>query len=111
MTGANMETTYASINLYKDYLEKDENWAQTAHELFETQKMLEYFKNEEKRLKEELKSQSGDTNCHGGDYYFRCDVRKGNVDYGRIPAIESMSDEELDSYRKKDSHTWKLSKK
>jgi len=99
------------IKLYKDYLEKDENWTKTAHELFEVQKMLEHFKNEEKRLKEELKSLSGDTNCHGGDYYFRCEARAGHIDYYRIPAIKAMSDEELDSYRKRGISVWKLRKK
>lgn len=38
----------------------------------------------------------------------REESRKGSVDYGKIPAIKAMSDEDLDAFRKKGSISWKI---
>ena len=103
-----METTYASINLYKDYVERDEKWAELAGQALETQRLAKYYTDEAKKLIEALKDASGDASCHSGDYLFERIVRKGSIDFMAIPELQNR---DLEGFRKEDTYAWKLSKK
>ena len=99
------------INLYKDYTERDEKWAEVAHQLYEIGKIKDYYSDEHAKLLKNLKSLSGDTSSHGGEYYFKKEERTGSVDYKAIPAVATMSDEDLDVFRRRGTAAWKINKK
>jgi len=99
------------INLYKDYTERDAEWIAIATHLHQAQKMKEYYSDEYAKLLKSLKSLSGETSSHGGEYYFKKEERAGSVDYKSIPAVAEMSDEELDVFRRRGTAAWRINKK
>lgn len=99
------------INLYKDYAERDEKWAEIAAQLYEAQKMKSYYSDEYANLLKNLKSLSEDASSHGGEYYLKKEERAGSIDYGSILAITEMSNDELDQYKKRSTYAWKINKK
>jgi len=103
--------TKIDVRLYKDYKEKDEEWTTLAAKAYETKKMAKHFSDEAASLLNKLKSLSGDTSCHGGDFVFKKDIRMGAVDYMSIPAVSAMDPIERDKYRKPESCQWKLERK
>ena len=109
--GINMETKTVDVRLYRDYKEKDEEWTTLAAQAYETKKLAKHFADEAASLLNKLKSLSGDTSCHGGDFVFKKDIRMGAVDYMTIPSVSAMNAQELDRYRKNSSCQWKLERK
>jgi len=96
------------INLYKDYAEKDDRWAELAGQTLKAQRLVKYYTDEARKLIEALKDASGDMSCHGGDFLFERMVRRGTIDFMSIPELQ---DRDLEEFRKPDSCAWKLSKK
>lgn len=76
--------------------------ASQAYELGQQRKKLEQ---EEKKLRDQLMVLSeGKTRAEGG-YIFIKEVKKGNIEYSKIPLLSSM---DLEIYRKPDVEAWKL---
>jgi len=92
----------------KDYVEKhDEEWFEVASSWVSCQENLNNWKEKEERLRNQLISMTEDKNCFGaGVKISRC-VRKGTVDYNRIPELKDI---DVNQYRKPDSQFWRISK-
>lgn len=97
-----------TIDLYKDFAEKDDRWAELAGQALEAQRLAKYYTDEARKLIGALKDASGDTSCHGGVYLFERIVRRGTIDFMSIPELQ---DRDLEKFRKEDTYAWKLSKK
>ena len=78
-----------------------------ATELWEIQKIRKSYEEKEEQLKQQIKSICNDENYSAGGFTYSYIIRKGNVDYSRIPELKSIN---LDDYRKEDVKQWKLSK-
>lgn len=84
----------------------DPQWevkAERYKELAQASKLIEA---ELKELKADLVSMSDNRNCTGAGIKVQKIIRKGNVDYSRIPEIEGIN---LEPYRKEPITMWKIS--
>lgn len=92
----------------KDFIQKkDSAWRVTVAELQYASENLKKWEEKEKGLRESLILQSGNKNCMGFGVKLSKIVRKGNVDYSKIPEIQSI---DLDKYRKEPSECWRITK-
>lgn len=85
---------------------EDEEWNSIAQLYIETKSQIESLEEKERLLRERLISIAGERNVQGcGIKLFRM-MRKGAVDYTKIPELKDVS---LDKYRKKPTDFWKIS--
>lgn len=77
-------------------------WLELATRLLE----IKSIKAEEDEIKKELIAIAGGQNSRGGGIQLTKCVRKGNVDYGKIPELQDV---DLESYRKKTIEYWRIS--
>lgn len=90
----------------RDYeLKEDDIWHATASQWLSISKELQALEKKEKELRELLISQSHNTSSMGGGVRVSRIVRKGNVDYAKIPELQSVN---LERYRKNPIETWRI---
>lgn len=97
----------------KDYrVKNDDLWnhvAQKWHPVYNKRKELELqlkeVEEEEKKIKDELISLANNKNSMGAGVKLCRIIRKGNVEYAKIPELETVN---LEAYRKDPIETWRL---
>lgn len=88
-----------------DYRERDEEWHKHASYLLEIKNKRKILEKEEKDAEKSLRLMSEGKSSFFGDLRYTCGVRKGYVDYSKIPQLEGVN---LDVYRKTSSSVWTL---
>ena len=83
------------------------NRLEKAKELYRTQVKRKHYERLEATLIDELKYLCKGRDFSEAGYSFNRIERKGAVDYGMIPELESV---DLEQYRKETIEYWKLSK-
>lgn len=87
---------------------KDINqWIEVAESLYATKQQLKELSDKAMALAEHLKVLSKNKSTLHQDYRFVLQLRKGPVEYYKIPELRSI---DLDDYRKDNIVTWKLDK-
>lgn len=93
----------------RDYVERDDTvWISTASEWQEIQRQLEELKAKEKAHREQLIALASDHNTKGAGIRVQKVVRRGSVDYKKVPQLEGV---DLDKFRKAPVETWRLTAK
>lgn len=91
----------------KDFVIRDSEWEKIAYSLWE---LKESKKEIDAQIKEQellLQSLSEDRNSRSAEYRYTLSERKGSIDYAKIPELKSL---DLETYRKKSSKVWRLTK-
>lgn len=92
----------------RDYQEKtDDVWGEAASEWMKIQKKIHLLESVEKKLRDTLVSMSGGKNSRGGGVRVAKSIRKGTIDYTKIPELEEV---DLDVYRKEPIEVWRIIK-
>ena len=90
----------------RDYQTVDSpEWLNIASKWKHVTSQLSALEAEEKKLRESLISLSGNQNSKGGGIAVMKGMRKGSVDYKKIPELRSLN---LDAYRKESISYWKI---
>ena len=90
----------------KDYQEKcDKDWLETVQLYRQSSLELKEAKERENLYKEQLIKMSGGRNCRGGGIKLQKIIRKGSIDYSKIPEITSL---DLEKYRKDSISSWRI---
>lgn len=91
----------------RDYVEiENPQWFELATRWKQVSSQLEILEREQKKLRENLISLSGNQSSKGGGVKVARFLRKGLVDYGKIPQLVGI---DLEKYRKKPVECWKIS--
>lgn len=93
-------------SLYTNYKERDESWIQSAKDLAKAQLARKLAEQQEKKCAERLKELSQLLPSRGGGFVYDYIMRKGSVEYDRIPELKDVN---LEIYRKDSVEVWKLS--
>ncbi|MFI5332589.1 MAG: hypothetical protein ACHQVS_00640 [Candidatus Babeliales bacterium] len=88
------------------YVERDSAWIETARNMAKWRAARMEAEKQEKMYSDILKTLSHGAWSKGGGFVYDFIVRKGNVDYGRIPELRGV---DLEPYRKESLEVWKLS--
>jgi putative phage-type endonuclease len=89
-----------------DYIERyDELWEIYASQYKSVNQKMKELELQEKELREELISLSGQSNSKGAGISLCQIQRKGNVDYSKIPELKNV---DLEKYRKPHSSSWRI---
>lgn len=89
-----------------DYLERnDEIWEQCASQWMSITSQIKDLEKEEEELRKQLIFLSGESNTKGGGISLCQVIRKGNVEYAKIPELKGVN---LDQYRKGSISSWRL---
>jgi putative phage-type endonuclease len=99
----NLEPPCMSENDYS--LREDEEWLQKVNRFSETQKMIKQIENEQEELKMWFIQQSPGTNMKGGGLSMTKTVRRGSIDYAKVPEIKNVN---LEIYRKPPIEYWRF---
>ncbi len=90
----------------KDYIERnDSQWEQCAQRWRVVSSSLKDLEKEEEELRKQLIFLSGETNTKGSGIFLSQVLRKGNVDYTKIPELKNV---DLEKYRKGTINSWRL---
>jgi putative phage-type endonuclease len=91
----------------RDYhIKSDDIWTSTAGKWLSISQQLKEIEMQEKNLRDQLISLSDKKNSIGGGIKLCKSLRKGNVEYNRIPELNTI---DLDVYRKEPSEVWRIS--
>jgi len=91
----------------RDYQsKKDDLWLEASSEWKVISKQLKALETKEKELRDNLIAMSNKQNSIGGGVKLTRSLRKGNVDYSKIPELELI---DLDGYRKDPIEVWRIS--
>lgn len=89
-----------------DYIERnDDIWQQCASRWKSVTNSIKELEKEEEELRKQLVFLSGESNTKGAGISLCQVVRKGNVDYSKIPQLKGL---DLDIYRKSASSSWRI---
>ena len=88
-----------------DYYPMDADWADKARMLDEINESIRVQQQLADEIKAELVSLCAGRNAIGGNYMLSSVTRKGSIDYGNIPELQSIN---LDQYRRPDTQYWQL---
>lgn len=89
------------------YIERqDEIWENLSYRWKSIKKRKKEIEDEEEAIRQELMKESGKVNTQGFGLSFANIVRKGNVDYSKIPNLIGV---DLEQYRKPSSTSWRIS--
>lgn len=94
-----------SLELYPDHKERDQEWIRIAQECRKIQEVRRSIEEKESLLIAQLKLVSKGMNSKGGGFIFTKTLRKGSIEYNRIPELKGI---DLESYRKAQVESWKL---
>jgi len=84
---------------------EEETWLETSQKWLTIHEQLETLGNEEKALRKSLIQMAGAHNAIGGGIRVTRSLRKGNIQYGKIPELQDL---DLEQYRKEPSEVWRL---
>lgn len=88
-----------------DYRERDKEWYKHASRVLELKERRKTLEKEEKEAEEALSTMSQGQNSFFDDLRYTGSIRKGSVDYKKIPDLEGIN---LEAYRKPSSSMWTL---
>jgi len=89
-----------------DYLERsDELWQSCANRWKSVSDAIKELEKEEDELRKQLIFLSGESNTKGGGVSLCQIIRKGNIEYGKIPQLKGV---DLEEYRKAPIHSWRI---
>jgi putative phage-type endonuclease len=90
----------------RDYIERsDPEWFEKAQEWHRINRQLKVLEKAEDKLRQDLIELAGGKNCKGAGIKISSSVRRGNIDYSKIPDIANI---DLDKYRKPKTVVWRL---
>ena len=90
----------------RDYVEHDDKeWSMLAFELKHTLANIKVFEQREKDLRNQLIQLSEGKNSIGCGIRLTRFIRKGNVEYAKIPALQGV---DLEQYRKPPIESWRI---
>lgn len=90
----------------KDYVERnDSEWEDCAERWKRISASIKELEKEEEELRKQLIFLSRETNTKGSGIFLSQVLRKGNVDYTKIPELKNV---DLEKYRKGDINSWRL---
>lgn len=90
----------------RDYMRKDDlEWSHQAGQYYNAKQNIKYWEQKEKECKQELIRMAEDKNCSGMGIRVSKIIRKGNIDYSKIEALEEL---DLEQYRKKPTIYWSI---
>jgi putative phage-type endonuclease len=90
----------------RDYeIKEDENWQSTAQQWLSVSQQIKSLEEQEKQLRELLILQSANGNSMGGGVKLTKMMRKGSVDYAKIPELKGVN---LEQYRKSHVECWRI---
>jgi len=87
-------------------LQDSPEWTQIANQWTSVKRLLKKLQDDEENLRDMLIQLAGKSNTKGAGISLCKVVRKGNVDYSKIPELKNV---DLERYRKGDSEYWKIS--
>jgi putative phage-type endonuclease len=90
----------------RDYMERDEKWYEQAKKLKEIKALKKEIESKEKEQEKILREISGEKPSFFKDLKYFYYMRKGAVDYSKIPELAGV---DLEPYRKKYSTVWRIS--
>ena len=88
-----------------DYRERDKVWYKQASRVLGIKQQLKTLEKEEKEAESALRTMSQGQSSFFDDLRYTSSIRKGNVDYKKIPELEGI---DLEIYRKPSSSMWTL---
>jgi len=88
-----------------DYRERDKEWYKHASRVLEIKERRKTLEKEEKEAEAALRTMSDGKNSFFDDLRYTGSIRKGSVDYKKIPELEGIN---LEIYRKPSSSMWTL---
>lgn len=80
-------------------------WHTLSKSYLETKRQLEYFEEQEREIRERLLILSGRSNALGGGIKLTKVVRKGPIEYQKVPQLEKV---DLEPFRKPPIETWRI---
>lgn len=87
-------------------VQQNEIWIKKAQEVFDLQQKRKMLEEAEDMARNELKELTGDVDSYGGGFKYESTIRRGSVDYSKIPQLKGVN---IDIYRKENVIMWKLS--
>ncbi len=84
---------------------EDPEWFLYAQQWTEAKQQLAYWEEMEKRWRKQLIEMAGESCAEGACVKVTKYIRRGNVDYGAIPALKDM---DLNEYRKPSTIAWRI---
>ncbi len=84
----------------------DDVWIEVARRYAALDARLSVLEKEKDSLRDTLITMTGDRNSEGGGVKVSRVIRKGNVDYSKIPELKGV---DLEEYRKEAIETWRIS--
>jgi putative phage-type endonuclease len=92
----------------KDYQYMDhQEWTDISKEYLKVKFDIQSLQQKEENLRKRLIEMSGYRNCIGKDIKISKYIRKGNIDYSRIPELKVLN---LEDFRKSPVETWRIDK-
>lgn len=94
-----------------EYEERDyhkinnDQWNSVAKEFLEAKRDLSWAKEREDMFKKQLIDMAQEKNCRGGGIMLKKIMKKGNIDYGKIPELKDV---DLENFRKTPSSYWRI---
>lgn len=102
-----VENLIAPEQTSRDYqLMHDSEWIALSGAWKDINAQLKDLQSREEDIRERLIAKCGDLNCHGNGIKITRVVRKGNVEYSKIPQLETV---DLEQFRKEPTSYWKVS--
>ncbi len=90
-----------------DYIQRDDAlWTQCAEKWKSTTQQIKELQAIEEDLRKQLIFLSGESNTKGAGISLCQVLRKGNIDYSKIPELKNV---DLDKYRKSQISSWRIS--
>jgi len=90
----------------RDYIKMDsQEWAKLMNNFQLSREQRKLFESEEDKYMEQLIAMAEGRNCKGAGFTLTRYMRKGTVEYAKIPEIEGVN---LDAYRKKPVECWRI---
>lgn len=93
----------ATVKLDNCVQRNDDVWNTTAKKYLECQAKIKELEAEAKALKETMVSMAGDSNVMGGGLSLSKSVRKGHIEYAKVPELQNV---DLEAYRKESITVW-----
>ena len=91
----------------EDLHETNETWYSNAIRLLGIKAQIKELKEEESHIESFLQKEGGEKNSFFKDLRYTSSIRKGSIDYGKIPELSTIN---LEAYRKPTSIVWRLSR-
>jgi hypothetical protein len=89
-----------------DYTDRnDTEWVDLAQQIMDIDSRIEDLSSQKEVLRTHLIEISGDVSCRGAGIILIKSLRRGNVDYAKIPQLKDV---DIEQYRKPSTESWTL---